>query len=169
LVPLFVYAALGCATLLKRHPQSWARVAAFSYSGSIIALATVFFLDGLPATMTRPFEANREAAAAVVAADPEGKIPVLLNTHSPDDLLYYLPRGTDLVMPGPGLEQRLCAHHGDGVIFVEQPFRIAPVDASCLVREGATAHRFVQRGRGGKIVVWVLRTADRRSLTDSAR
>lgn len=155
LVPLFVYAGLGAQALLRRRIVAVAGWTALVCAGGA---ATVHFAHAANATIRLPFEDNRGAAAAVTSAAHGSAIPVLVHTHGPDDLRYYLPGAVHMVVPQErGLEQRICAPHPHGLIFVQQPFFITPVPTRCLARDGAVEHRFRQRARGHLITVWVLR------------
>ena len=155
LVPLFVFAGLGAKALLRHRVAALVGWAALLGAG---VAATVHFARAAHATVEFPFEDNRGAAAAVVAATHSGSIPVLVHTHAPDDLRYYLPRSVHVIVPSEaGLEKRICASHPNGLVFVQQPFFITTVSTRCLVRAGAVEHLFHQRARGHLIAVWVLK------------
>lgn len=154
LVPLFVYAGIGAQALLRRRVVAIVGWAALLAAGGA---ATVHFVRAADATIRLPFENNRAAAAAVAAATHGGAVPVVVNTHAPDDLRYYLPPSAYLIVPQQqGLERRLCGPHPHGLVFVQQPFFVATVSTRCLARAGAVPHRFRQRARGHLITVWVL-------------
>jgi hypothetical protein len=157
LVPLLIYLALGAAALLKDRQTRWQRVVARVYVGLVVGCAAGLFVFAASATVRRPYEDNRGAAEAIVAADAGGKLPILVNLHAPNNLRYYLPRWVRLsALPRGILQQQICESHPRGLIFVQQPFLVENVNASCLARAGAHRQRFLQRSRGGHITVWVV-------------
>jgi hypothetical protein len=157
LAPVFVFAALGGNALLRIGKTPFVRVAARAYGGTLVASAVAIFLVVAGPAVRTPFEDNRGAAEVIAAAAAEGRPLVLVNTHAPDDLRYYLPAPIQLVRPAhDDLQQRLCAVRDQTVIFVEQPFLVRPVDTACLSGRGAVHRRIVQRDRGGEINVWVV-------------
>ncbi len=93
LVPLFMYAAAGGSALLTRPFGRWQRDLALAYLGLFGVLLVALFLAVVPAAITTPYEATRDAARAITAVDPQSTIPVLVNMHEPSDLGTTCPDG----------------------------------------------------------------------------
>jgi mannosyltransferase len=157
LVPLFVIAAFGLKDLATvKASRAGALSAAYMIAAAGSALLVFAFFSVQHSRLPR--EANREAAGAVLRALSRGDArPVILNTHHPDDLVYYLGDVPLLTVAPSRLEPYLCADTREtGVIFVQQPYGVQTVDAGCLMRRGATRHIFRQSDRGRRITVWVV-------------
>jgi hypothetical protein len=157
LVPIFIIAAFGVWALATSQPRHhWTLFASRAGAGCV---ALFLFSAVLSSQFTRmPREANREAARAVSRALTASQRPVVMNTEHPADIRYYLTRLSPRVVPARRLEQVLCSQSTatTGVIFVQQPYGVRRVDASCLARRGAILHMFHQWDRGLGISVWVL-------------
>jgi hypothetical protein len=156
LVPIFIVAAFGLSDPIAK--SAWARGIGTAYSGALIATALLIFSAVAPRHARLPPEANREAAGTIAAALADAPRPVIFNSHDPRDVLYYLTGVRAIRPPHRQLERVICspALRSTGAIFVEQPFGVRIVDATCLTRNGATVKVWRQWDRGGWIAVWVL-------------
>jgi hypothetical protein len=128
------------------------------YVGALVAtLLLVFAVLSLQFTRI-PREANRDAARAVSSWFARAPRPVIMNTPHPADVRYYLRHILPRTVPERDLEQVLCSQSvaTTGVIFVQQPHGVDPVNTSCLTRRGATVQVFRQWDRGLQISVWEL-------------
>jgi hypothetical protein len=157
LVPIFILTAFGLKGLvIDTRPPGW--VGTVTYATGLTAVALFAFIVISTRDARMPEEANREAAGAVTSALLREARPVIVNTRYPDDLLYYAKEVHPLRVAARGLERRICspAMRKTGLIYVEQPYGIRPVNTSCLVRQGASVQMWRQWDRGGRISVWVL-------------
>ena len=159
LVPIFIYAALGSGLLL-RHAHE--RPAGFFYASLVLVVASGGFVLDAKSALSLPYENNRAAASAIVAADRGGKTPVISNLHSTAGIGYYLPSAIPLrTVAQNDLEHAICRHHPRGLVFVQQPYHVSTVKTGCLLRQGATVERVLQRARGGSISIWIVRPKGR--------
>jgi hypothetical protein len=165
LVPILVIAAFGLEALVRlpttmgaplRTRLRWAL--SVTYAGTLVLVSLAFFAF-LSFGVTRlPPEANRDAARAIAGALSDAPRPVIVNTEIPADLRYYLGAVPLRTVPAGRLQQLLCSDSlaTTGVIFVQEPYRVHLVDASCLTRRGASVQVFHQWDRGFRITVWEL-------------
>jgi hypothetical protein len=163
LVPLFVIAAFGLNDLATARTTGM-RVFSVSYAAVAAGIALLVFAFFAIQHARLPREANREAAAAVTQALSRGARPVVLNTHHADDLVYYMGVVPLRKVVSSRLESYLCTETTKmGVIFVQQPYGVNPVDTACLMRLGASRHVFRQTDRGRRITVWAVPPRDSRT------
>jgi hypothetical protein len=156
LVPILILAAFGLKRLLTdtRPPHFFISA---TYSLLLVSTAVLAFALFSARHARLPQEADREAASTVAIALKNVPRPVVLNTLHPNDVLFYLKGVHPFQVGGGNLEGEICspATRKTGVIFVQQPFGIRPVDTSCLARHGASMHVWHQWDRGQRITVWV--------------
>jgi hypothetical protein len=155
LVPLLILVAVGVARLvaaLRTSRPPIRLVGATALALGFMWLGAVFVTSALLAT-TYPFEAFKEAAAAIDEFSPTGT--VVVNVLHPDDLRFYLKRPIVTASP-QHLQQLVCRRTTNELVYVEQPFRTPHVNLGCLERAGATHKRVRQYTRGDRIDVWFL-------------
>jgi len=163
LVPILIVAAFGLQALVTPRPAlGW--VLSAMYVGALVATLLLVFTVLSPQFTRMPREANRDAARAVSSWFAKAPRPVIMNTPHPADVRYYLRHILPRTVRARDLEQVLCSQSvtTTGVIFVQQPHGVDPVNTSCLTRRGAKVQVFRQWDRGLHISVWELppRTGD---------
>ena len=151
LVPLFVLVATGTSALVARGRK---RDAIPSVAGAVVvAVLAIRFVTLAPDIMRLPREANRDAAQAVLAAEPP-RIGVLAYLRNPQNLEHYLDRPVVDLAPEE-VVRRVCGHNTP-IVFVTQPFGIPAVAVPCLSRNGIEHRRFEQYARGDEMNVWIV-------------
>ena len=160
LVPILVVAAFGLKGLATAPGSSYRRALSTTYSVLAVSVVLLVFAFFSGRHSRIPEEANRKPGRrSPRLSRRHPSRPVMINTVHPNDVLYYaravrpLPHGST-----EHLQRFICSDRSrsQGLILVQQPYGIRPVDASCLERSGATAHVFRQWDCGGRITVWQL-------------
>jgi hypothetical protein len=148
LVLLLSIGALGVLDVASR--VRWLRPALV-----VAAAALALFGCARVIRMTTQWQAdpseNYELASRIALGS--GVRPIVSNTKRPAGFWVYLGTNgfTQLRTPA-ALSAALC---GPGpLVFIDEPFRAAPVDASCLRRAGA-ASIVVPQSTRGHMVVWI--------------
>jgi hypothetical protein len=124
-------------------------------AAACVAVSAVVLLSQLMDLNSRwvavPWE-NAKGAGQVVNGTG---LPVVV-TNSNRSLIFEHYVGERLEMlPPPELDSRLCS--GEQLVYIEHFIAEAePADRTCLARSGASLVRVPQRGRGGRIDVWIL-------------
>jgi len=152
LVPLFVAAATGLTAITSRG-LSGATVVPAVVVVVLAAALGLRFVVLAPDVMRFPREANRDAARAVLGADPP-PARVLAYMRNPRNLEHYLGREVESLDVNDVVE-RVCGGPVT-LAYVTQPFTLATVDVPCLARDGVVHHRFEQYARGGEMNVWIV-------------
>ena len=150
-VPLLMLLALGLSTLADRSGTR-APPMAHMLLAAIGVWAIVAFYPVADQVVHVPHEAMKDVGAAV---DASGLPTVVTNSARPTGLDYYIKAPLD-VMSVEDLERLFCGEQTD-YAFVNHPFAADEVDTSCLAAKGAERTRFVQRGRGRWIDLWLVR------------
>lgn len=159
LVPLFIWAAFGLEASIAR-PRTPTRFISSTYVGMIVVIAGFISAWAAITDARLPVEANRDAARAVASALEHSRGHLVVNTHAPQDILFYLGSSKGLLTIEPSQLQRfLCSQHKMKLVFVQQPYGVRLASTSCLVKDGATVQVFRQRDRGGRISVWTIPAA----------
>jgi hypothetical protein len=152
LLPLLAGMAVGLVELgrlLARGPVRAPAVGAGAVALSLFALGQIDSLARHNAAV--PLESYKEVGAIVRGT---GIALTVTNSASRLGLRYYIGREPELLTPVT-LEAMFCSEQ-TGFVYIEHLLDAAPhVDASCLVRRGATEIRVPER-RGTPITVYIL-------------
>jgi hypothetical protein len=151
LAPLFVVLATGAASVLAEARRRRAVVRP-AICVTAIGLLAARFVVLAPDVVGLPREANRDAAA-VIDRGPPGT-PVLGYLRKPENVVFYLGRPVEDLMPGD-VAERVCGARRP-VFYVEQLYAKEPVSVPCLSRPGVRHNRFRQYARGGETNVWLV-------------
>jgi hypothetical protein len=152
LVPLFMLAATGAASILARlstRPPVLRTIVAGATLAAV-ALAAAPFLAEIPRL---PREANKEAAQTIREIAPPST-PVFVYAPYPLDLAFHLGRPVTRLRT-PADVARVCRASRD-VVLVVQPYLLPPANVTCTRRPGTRHRRFHQYARGERIDVWIV-------------
>ena len=149
LVPLFMLAATGAASILGRISS---RGAVLRTIVCLVAIAvlTVRFAVVAPDVVGLPREAHRDAAE-VIEARGSPATPVLAYMRHPGNLAFYLDRPVR-ELDSAEVAASVCGQRR-AVFYVMQSFALDDVSVPCLDRPGVQFHRFRQYARG-EMNVW---------------
>jgi hypothetical protein len=150
LVPVFILAATGSASILERIRTRPALVRTVLVLTALGVLSASFVVEAAR-VIRMPREAHKEAVEAI-RANGWGAAPVYTYVIHPRDLAFYLGR-----KPVSGFQPRfvsvVCSRRRP-IVLVEQPWVVPPVTFPCLRRPGVRHYRFEQYTRGDEINVW---------------
>jgi hypothetical protein len=152
LVPLFMLLASGTASVLGRLSSRPAVVRTL-VAVTLLALLAASFARTAPDVVRLPREAHKEAAE-IVEREAPGTSRVLVYSHHPEDLAFYLD-GRVRGLRESEVVARVCESSAP-VVYVHQPFVVREVDLPCLERPGVRHYRVDQYTRGDRIDVWLV-------------
>lgn len=152
LVPMFVLAASGAASILAPRTTRPPLVRAVVVLSAIGVLAYIFTPAVLEISRF-PREANKDAAMLIHAEAPAGA-RIYPHMAAPRTLAFYLREPLERA-PTQSDVRGICASP-DPVVLVDQPFRIQRLRVPCLGRAGVRRYRVEQYARGDEINVWLI-------------
>jgi hypothetical protein len=150
---VLVLAAVGLVTIASALPRVRVVRGAAGALGVVVALiAAQRLLDLNSQWVATPFENPKLVASVIEATDTDR---VLTNSTRTPIFDFYL--GPQRVEDRSTAElQQLFCSLTSSFVYIDHPLRSEPADTSCLQRRGASRVRVTQRGRGGRIDVWVV-------------
>jgi hypothetical protein len=155
LVPLFILLASGIARALAR-PHSLRAPGGVLVALSLLALVVTHLVPPVVRATQFPREAHRDAARTIEREAARTRV-VLAYVRHPLDLAFYLDRPVHGVATSE-VRTRVCASRA-AIVYVTQPTLVPAVDIPCLARRGTEHFQVEQRVRGGRIDIWLVRSA----------
>ena len=152
LVPMFVLAATGAASILARRTTRPPLVRTLVVLSALSVLAFTFTHATIEISRL-PREANKDAAMLIRAeAPPSARIYAAM--VEPRTLAFYLQEPLER-RPAQSDVRIMCGSL-DPVVLVYQPLHVQPLRVPCLDRSGVRHYRIEQYDRGDEINVWLV-------------